>query len=62
MLVISRSLNGGIIISRSGEIIATLRVLKLHQRRVEIGFEAPREVSIHRAECVERREAEGVPA
>lgn len=53
MLVLSRKLGEGIVIGREIEVT----VLEVRGDRVRLGFNAPREVTIHRGEVQERIEA-----
>ena len=57
MLVISRSLNTSIRINDQ----VTVKVLKLGQRRVTLGVDAPDDVSVRREEAVEVAEAKDAP-
>src|SRR4051794_4197001 len=57
MLVISRSLNTSIRISDS----VTVKVLKLGQRRVTLGVDAPEDVSVRREEAVSPSAVKNAP-
>ena len=52
MLVLSRKKNESIIIN-DGDKIVRLKIIEINGNSIRIGFEAPKEISIHREEVYE---------
>lgn len=57
MLVLSRKCGERVVVCLNGETV-TVEILKIIGRRIRIGFDAPREVGVHREELWKRVLAE----
>jgi len=57
MLVLSRKKSESIEIGKN----VRVRILEIRGGRVKLGIEAPREVSVHRAEVYEKNHSNGKP-